>query len=102
MEIIGIVLAILVLVFLTRIIGGLSSLGDTFKRIERRMDALSADIAAIRKQGDGVLPPAPLGHPPSRRGEKQPRKNTLVAHLPAPRRGCRRSRLGEYSVHNPH
>ena len=68
MEIIGIVLAVLVLVFLTRIIGGLSSLGDTFKRIERRMDALSADIAAIRKQGDGVLPPAPAGHLSSEKG----------------------------------
>ena len=67
-KIIGIVLAILVLVFLTRIIGGLSSLGDTFKRIERRMDALSADIAAIRKQGDGVLPPAPAGHLSSEKG----------------------------------
>ena len=55
MEIIGIVLAILVLVFLTRIIGGLSSLGDTFKRIERRMDTLSADIAAIRKQVTEII-----------------------------------------------
>ena len=53
-----------------------------------------------------VLPPAPLGPPPSRRGDVCSwlvvqllvSKLLVVGHpnLPPPRGGCRRSRLGEY------
>ena len=64
MEMIFIIATIILIVTLIRISSSLTAIRGAFERLEIVLAKLAADTAAIRKQGDGVLPPAPTGHPP--------------------------------------
>ncbi len=95
MELMMILTTIVLIVTLIRISSSLTAIRGAFERLEVMLAKLAADTAAIRKQGEGeavpvpkgqvqtaaatpahaaeaqaggVLPSAPTGHPPSRRG----------------------------------
>ena len=95
MEMILVIATIILIVTLIRISSSLTAIRGAFERLEIMLAKLAADTAAIRKQGEGeaalspkeqsqaaaaapahaaeaqaggVLPSAPTGHPPSRRG----------------------------------
>ena len=71
MELMMILTTIVLIVTLIRISSSLTAIRGAFERLEVMLAKLAADTAAIRKQGEGVLPPAPAGHPPSRRGARR-------------------------------
>ena len=95
MELMMILATIILIVTLIRISSSLTAIRGAFGRLEIMLAKLAADTAAIRKQGEGVLPPAPVGHPPSQRGVDL---GEIAAGHPPSRRGVD---LGESSAGHP-
>ena len=59
MEMIFIIATIILIVILTRILHGITAISNAFGRLEVLLSAISANLVAIRKQGEGETVPLP-------------------------------------------